>query len=69
MNNQKIGSAPDFTNAALIMLGVNMMWVFVAIWALYGFVPVLILAALLHHLITRFAARRSGPSDGDGRAA
>ncbi len=66
MNQRRPGRAPDFTTASLIMLGVNMTWVFFLLWALYGLIPVLVLATLIHHLINRIdAARRS--SDGPGR--
>ena len=45
--------APDYTSAALTMLGVNMMWIFFVIWLAYGLLPVLILAALINRWITR----------------
>ncbi|MFY0623399.1 MAG: histidinol phosphate aminotransferase [Pelagimonas sp.] len=50
----------DFTNANLILIFVNLIWVFVAIWSAWGLGPVVILAAGLNHLITRleFAKRR-----------
>ncbi len=58
MNNSPTGSAPDYTNAALIMLGVNMVWIFTLLWALYGFVLVLVLALAINHLVERFAQTR-----------
>ncbi len=56
----KLSAAPDYTNAALTMLGVNLMWVFFVIWAIYGLVPVMVLAAAINHGIDRLIARRGG---------
>ena len=58
MNNRSLGSAPNYTNAALTMLGVNMLWVFFAIWAVWGLVPVLLAGAGINHAISRLAQRR-----------
>lgn len=52
-------SAPDYTNAALAMLGVNLFWIFCAIWSLLGFVAVILLALGLNYGIDRFAATRT----------
>ncbi|MCV6585232.1 MAG: histidinol phosphate aminotransferase [Marinibacterium sp.] len=52
-------SAPDFTTAALTMLGVNLIWIFVTLWVIWGFLPVLLLALCLNHAITRLKARRA----------
>lgn len=57
MSERNLTPAPDYTNAALIMLGVNLTWVFVTIWAIFGLLPVLVLAAAINHLINRKAAR------------
>ncbi|UWQ89824.1 histidinol phosphate aminotransferase [Aliisedimentitalea scapharcae] len=51
--------APDYTNAAITMLGVNLMWIFFVIWVLFGVVPVLLLALLINHGIDRYAAVRN----------
>jgi len=50
--------APDFTNAAITMLGVNLLWIFFVIWVLYGFVTVLVLAVFINHFVERVAVRR-----------
>ncbi len=52
-------SAPDYTNAALTMLGVNLFWIFCAIWSLLGFLAVIVLALGLNYGIDRLAALRS----------
>ncbi|MDK3074368.1 hypothetical protein QO034_14790 [Sedimentitalea sp. JM2-8] len=57
MSERRLTPAPNYTNAALIMLGVNLTWVFVTIWAMFGLIPVLLLATAINHLIHRKAAR------------
>lgn len=54
------GIAPDYTIAALTLLGVNAFWIFFVLWAAYGLVPVLLLAGFLNHLISRLAISRTG---------
>ena len=34
-------SAPDFTQACVVMFGVNLAWMLIAIWALFGFLAAL----------------------------
>jgi hypothetical protein len=57
MSEHRLTSAPDYTNAALTMLGVNLMWIFFVIWVVFGLIPVLLLALGLNHGITRLAGR------------
>ncbi|QBF31131.1 hypothetical protein [Thalassococcus sp. S3] len=58
MGERKHGQAPDFTDAALTMLGVNLLWIFFTIWVIYGFIPVLLLSLFIFHLVERVAERR-----------
>lgn len=44
---------PDFFIAAITFAAINLMWIFFVIWVLYGMVPVLVLAVLVNHLISR----------------
>ena len=48
---------PDLFTAAITFAGINLMWIFFAIWVMYGMVPVLVLAVLINHLITRLEIR------------
>lgn len=57
MRDHGMGRAPDFTNAALIMGFVNLIWVFGVIWALYGLGAVLALAYGLNLAIGRLGRR------------
>ena len=47
-------SAPNYTNAALVMGFVNLFCLFVTLWALYGLPVVLAVAYGFYLLITRF---------------
>lgn len=61
MRHPPISAAPNYTNPALVMLGVNFLWLFFAIWSLFGMIPLLLLALSIHHAIARFgAAKRAG---------
>ncbi|OUS35123.1 histidinol phosphate aminotransferase [Rhodobacterales bacterium 56_14_T64] len=57
MHDQKLPRAPDVLAAAVTFLGINMMWIFFVIWMLYGMVPVLVMAVLVNHFITRLEQR------------
>ncbi|KIC14792.1 hypothetical protein [Leisingera sp. ANG-Vp] len=48
---------PDFFTAAIIFAGINLMWIFFVIWVMYGMVPVVVLAVLVNHFITRLEIR------------
>ena len=63
MRDRPIGTAPNYTIPALVMLGVNLFWMLGVIWAVWGLVPVLVLAMVLNHLITRLGAARGAPDD------
>lgn len=49
--------APNYTNAALIMGGVNLFWVLAVIWVLYGMIAVIALGFALDRGI-RWLSRR-----------
>ncbi len=53
-------SAPDYTAAALVMGLVNLLWVFLALWALVGFWSVLAAGLFLNAAIGRLETRRRG---------
>jgi hypothetical protein len=58
----------DYTTANLIIIFVNMLWIFGVIWANFGLWAVVLTAWVLNHGITRLAAFRASreiqwPSD------
>ena len=59
MQNRPVGRAPNYTNAALVMGLVNLLWVFMAIWALFGFAWVVLAALVLNRLIARLEPHRT----------
>ncbi len=58
MNGTK-GSAPDFTTACIVMFGVNIAWIFFAIWAIWGIIAVAGTGWCINHLISYVAHRRA----------
>jgi len=58
MNRRNMPSAPNYTNAALVMGLVNLVWVFMVIWAKLGLLAVLATGYVLNKLINRVARAR-----------
>ncbi|MEP4197825.1 MAG: hypothetical protein ABJL99_19540 [Aliishimia sp.] len=55
MHDDNRTSAPDFTNACIVMFGVNIAWVFMVIWAIWGLIFVMMLGAVINHMMTRIS--------------
>lgn len=53
MNDRNIGTAPNYTNACIVMFGVNITWILVAIWAIWGLIAAMLLGIGVNHLIER----------------
>lgn len=53
-------AAPDFTQACIVMFGVNLTWIFVVIWAIWGLLAVAITGWLVNRLIARIDVVRNG---------
>lgn len=49
MENRKLGRAPNFTGACIVMFGVNLAWVMLFLFAVYGLVAAVFLALVLNH--------------------
>jgi hypothetical protein len=50
----------DYMTSNMVLIFMNLLWVFIVLWSAWGLGAVLILAALLNHLITRLAHARRG---------
>lgn len=50
------GRAPNYTTACIAMFGVNIAWVLVVIWAVWGFLAAVLLGFGVSHLIERSRA-------------
>ena len=47
---------PNYTNACIVMFGVNITWILVAIWAIWGLIAAVLLAVGVNHLMDRTRA-------------
>ena len=52
-------SAPDFTRACVVMFGVNLSWLLVLIWAVWGIAAVALTGWAVKTLIDRIEAKRA----------
>ena len=59
MRGDERPSAPNYTNAALTMGLVNLLWVFGVIWVAFGLNVVVLCALALNWLIDRLGRRRA----------
>lgn len=48
----------EVLRTALSFVAVNMLWVFFALWLIYGPMPVLVLAVIINHMINRLELRQ-----------
>ncbi|WP_299724568.1 hypothetical protein [uncultured Tateyamaria sp.] len=65
MDNKPVGRAPNYTTACIAMFGVNITWVLVLIWAIWGLIAAMLLAIGVNHLMERarvWAAARQAAS-------
>lgn len=53
------GSAPDFTKACIVLFSVNITWVFVALWAIWGLIAVAAAGWCINRILTCIETRRS----------
>ncbi|MFK7837059.1 MAG: hypothetical protein AB8B60_12635 [Sulfitobacter sp.] len=54
-------AAPNFTQACVVMFGVNIAWIFMVIWAIWGLVAVAATGWVVNKVITRIAIARGQP--------
>lgn len=48
----------DYTNANLVLIFVNLLWIFGLLWSTWGLVPVLVTGLVLNHAINRIEVIR-----------
>lgn len=53
-------AAPNFTNACIVMFGVNLAWILMLVWAVWGLIAAAGLSWALNRLIARIEAARQG---------
>jgi hypothetical protein len=52
-------AAPNFTQACIVMFGVNVAWVLMVIWAVWGLLAVAVTGWVLNQIINLIDAARS----------
>lgn len=60
---RNIRPVEDYTKAALWTGFVNLLWIFMVIWGLWGFAAVLLTALFLNHAITLLERRKTARGD------
>lgn len=58
MENSKLGRAPNYTGACIVMFGVNLAWVLMFLFAIYGLFAAVFLALVLNHWMNWLELRR-----------
>ena len=51
-------AAPNYTQACVVMFGVNLMWIFMVIWAIWGLLAVALTGWAINRVIDRIALSR-----------
>ncbi len=59
MRRGQMDAAPNYTNAALVMGLVNLLWIFTALWVAFGLPAILVLGYALDKLISRMGRTRT----------
>jgi hypothetical protein len=58
MDNHKPGRAPNFTGACIVMFGVNLAWVLLLLFAIYGLVAAVFVGLVVNHWLNWLEHRR-----------
>jgi hypothetical protein len=58
MERDKIGRAPNFTAACIVMFGVNLGWILLLLFAVYGLVAAVFLGLVINHWLNWLDHRR-----------
>jgi hypothetical protein len=58
MDGHSLGRAPNFTGACIVMFGVNLAWVLVLLFAVYGLAVAVFLALVVNHWLNWLDHRR-----------
>lgn len=58
MENHHPEPVEDYMTANMVLIFLNLTWIFIVLWSFWGFGPVLIVTAIVNHLITRIERAR-----------
>ncbi|MEM6940204.1 MAG: hypothetical protein AAF943_16635 [Pseudomonadota bacterium] len=56
------GSAPNYTQACVVLFGVNITWILMVIWVWWGLLAVALTGWLVNHVIHRIGKARQKAS-------
>lgn len=71
MEGHKLGRAPNFTGACIVMFGVNLGWILLLLFAVYGLAAAIFLGLVVNHWVSwlehrkQLADQRYGDVSGD----
>ena len=55
MNDHRLGTAPNYTTACIVMFGVNLVWMLLVIWVVWGLIAALLLGCGINVLLERMS--------------
>jgi len=58
MEGHKLGRAPNFTGACIVMFGVNLAWILLLLFAVYGLVAAVFLGLVVNHWVSWLEHRK-----------
>ncbi|MBW4707701.1 hypothetical protein KX928_07870 [Roseobacter sp. YSTF-M11] len=58
MERHKLGRAPNYTNACIVMFGVNLAWVLLFLFAIWGLIAAVFLSLAINHWLNWLDFRR-----------
>ena len=58
MEGHKLGSAPNFTGACIVMFGVNLAWILMFLFAVYGLVAAVFIGLVVNHWVNWLEHRK-----------
>ena len=57
MRDDYPSEAPNYTNACIVMFGINITWIFTVIWAIWGLFVVMLVGYGINYAMTRLEER------------
>ncbi len=63
MEQHKLGRAPNYTGACIVMFGVNLGWVLLLLFALYGLAVAVFICLVVNHWMNWLEHRRRQLAD------
>lgn len=58
MEGHKLGRAPNYTGACIVMFGVNLGWVLLFLFAIYGLVAAVFICLVVNHWLNWLEQRK-----------